>query len=254
MTRSKVADDLGQVVSAHPVDNRRRLAAAGWGLVAAVVMGLVAWALGGAGSGRSPGIAIGVVVAGLGLAALFGWRALRGGRGERFEVRERGLVHVDSRGTRAWAWDELATLHVTGNALGSALARYVGNDYRGTVTTRAGERIVITGLTADLPVLHDAVAARCEPVGDRLNRKVRWFWAAMLVVAVAAIFGLMAFMDAHPDTERVTVEGNVTRRDHVPGLTDGQVFLAAMGFVASGFLALTSVILFLLYSFRGEKR
>ncbi|MEU2225567.1 hypothetical protein [Streptomyces sp. NPDC018347] len=143
--------DLGPVVSRHPVDHQKRWVNAGCALLTAVPSGwLGAWGWsatgeGSAGSNRASGLLLGLALGTVAIAVTQAARALRGERGEYFEVRQDGLVHGSQRGVAGWSWNRVTSLHVDGDAV-NGIATRLGNGYRIEIGLDDGTRLRTDGL------------------------------------------------------------------------------------------------------------
>ncbi|SDM42544.1 hypothetical protein [Allokutzneria albata] len=131
-------EGLGELLSTHPVDNRRHLTT---GVV------IIAGALLSAG--------LGFALAGLGvpLALVPLSRVVRGGLRERFDVHEDGIVHHTRGGRRSWTWCEVASLRVRWNPRRRRLSRCV-------VRFSDGSRVVIHRTAVDGPLLAGTLLAQ----------------------------------------------------------------------------------------------
>ncbi|MFE7046383.1 hypothetical protein ACFU9X_45580 [Streptomyces atratus] len=255
-------DDLGPVISRHGVANRRRWENAGWALVIGVPTGCVGlWALSGTGDGESAGgrKMIGVLI-GLGLSGLFiavtqAVRAVRGGAGEYFEVREHGLLHGSRRGKASWPWDQIATVTIKSSETDNALTARLGTGYRCVLGLADGRSVRFDGLTDQHGELGLVVLNRCPDAtrltGDEWQRKAGGWLLAGTATCLAAIGAMVLYITGHPDTEReVTAADGMSVHQVVPGISDTGIALLAVGMVVCAIAAVTLVALFV----RGRMR
>ncbi|MGW3267758.1 hypothetical protein [Streptomyces sp. NPDC001056] len=247
-------DQLGPVISRHPVDHRKRwVNAAGALLIAVPSGGLGVWGIsatgeGSPGSNRAIGLLLGLSLGAVGVAVTQILRALRGEPGEYFEVRERGLVHGSRRGAAGWTWDRVTTLHVEGDAV-NAVATRLGNGYRIEIGFDDGRRLRTDGLAEYAADLGRVLLARCPHVALR-PRVPRWAraggwllaWAALCVLAIV---GQVLYIVDHPDHERrEQTTASMTTVTDVPGISGTGIALLAIGMTVCAVAALTFVILF----------
>src|SRR5690349_6864436 len=107
---------LGSTISAHEIDNRPRRVLAGGGLIVGALATIVAIAALSTeystpytpSRGYFQGVVIGLALVGWFVGSMCLAQAIRGGLQETIEVREGGLVHRTTFGTRAWSWDQVA--------------------------------------------------------------------------------------------------------------------------------------------------
>lgn len=251
---TSTADALGARVSRHPVANRTRWANAAWALaIGAPLSWLGLWILlrSGDSGGRALGIVIGLGLSGLWLGTTQTVRALRGGAGEYFEVRENGLVHGNARGVKgSWAWSRITTITTRpgGGAVG-ALARRFGGDYRCVLGTADGRRVRVDGLAAGASSLGNAVIDRCPHARmldpDGWTRRAGGRLLLGFAACVGGIVVMVRYITGHPDYEKVTVEASgMVHREFVRGLDDGTIEALAAGVAACGLGAVVLLALF----------
>ncbi|MFD8598189.1 hypothetical protein ACFV1L_24615 [Kitasatospora sp. NPDC059646] len=211
---------FGARLSTHRVDTGARWRNTAWALAVAVPTGwLGLWALLGAddgrpGGGRAIGLVIGLSLGALYIAATQAWRAVRGGSGEYFEVRERGLVHGSRRGEAGWEWSRVVSITTPEAPRIHGLARRLGNDYRCRLALDDGTRLHIDGHTAGASGLGRAVVEHCPRArrlqGDEWQERAGgWYLAgAALFLAVGA--SLVAFLVSHADEDAQNVSEGMT--------------------------------------------
>ncbi|MFJ8628486.1 hypothetical protein ACIRD3_37385 [Kitasatospora sp. NPDC093550] len=260
MTETTTARDaLGALLSRHPVANRTRWVNAAWALTIGVLTSwLGLWALfgdgddGSSGGGQGLGVALGLGACGLGIGLTQAVRALRGGAGEYFEVREYGLVHGNARGHQGmWAWDQVSAITVpTRRESVGAFAHRFGNDYRCILTLTGGKRVRMDGLATSAPALGNAVIDHCPNAklltGEEWTRKAGGWLLLGAALCVGGIIAMVDFISAHPDGEKVTVDANgITVHEFVHGVDDSTIMLLALGIGACGIAAVTCLALFI---------
>jgi hypothetical protein len=241
-------EELGQVVSHHAVDRRRRFTvtviATSLGLVLLLCAGVIPHpADGSPGSGSASkvfGTVLGLGTVALMIATWYLWRALRGGRGEYFEVRERGLVHGTAHRVEVWQWSDIAGVRGI-DQRDTALRRYLGAQYLCRVLLRDGRRFSFTGLTSGYSALGAALAENCPFLPDSTGPK--WLWSTVSLVC-AAMFGFcLVFLLSHPETETQVLHDGYTQTVYTPGLSDGTFGLLILGLLVSFVFGTSAVIL-----------
>ncbi|MBD0696029.1 hypothetical protein [Streptomyces sp. CBMA123] len=249
-------DPLGDLVSRHPVDNRTRWVNAAWALPIGVLTGwLGLWALlrdgGASGSGKGLGTALGLGLCGLVIGITQATRALRGGKGEYFEVRSHGLVHGNSSGRKAsWTWNQIAVITIPRphTSVGAHAHRF-GNDYRCVLRLADGGRVRIDGLAVAARALGAAVADRCPDArrseGDEWTRRAgAWLLLAAAGCAVVVVL-LIRYLSDHPGGDRITVDSaGHTSYEYVQGIDGTTVALIAIALAVCALGAITLVGLF----------
>ncbi|MFF0629417.1 hypothetical protein [Streptomyces sp. NPDC004296] len=247
-------DQLGPVLSRHPVDHRKRWVNAAWALLIAVpsgwlgVWGLSATGEGSARSNQAVGLLIGLALGAVWVAVTQIVRVLRGEPGEYFEVRERGLVHGSRRGAAGWTWDRVTSLHIEGNAVNRVATR-LGNGYRIEIGFADGRRLRTDGLAAYAADLGRVLLVRCPQVA--LRPRIPWWgraggwllvWAALCVLGIV---GEILYVIDHPDHERTEqTTATMTTVTTVPGISETGYALLTFGMMACFIAATTFVVLF----------
>ncbi|MGW3075866.1 MULTISPECIES: hypothetical protein [unclassified Kitasatospora] len=247
-------DALGSLLSRHPVANRTRWTNAAWALAVGVPLSwLGLWLLlrSGDSGGRALGVLIGLGVSGLWLGAAQAVRALRGGRGEYFELRENGLTHGNAHGaTGSWTWEQITTITTRpGGGTAGALAHRFGNDYRCVLGLADGGRLRVDGLAAGASTLGNAVIDRCPHARmvdpDGWTRRFGGLLLLGAALCVGGVIAMVGYISAHPDYEKVTVEASgMVDHEYVHAVDDGTIMLLALGIAAC---ALGAVILLALF-------
>ncbi|CAK7286356.1 hypothetical protein [Streptomyces misionensis] len=258
-------DQLGPVISRHPVDHRKRWVNAAWALLVAVPSGwLGVWSLSASGEGsprgnRAIGLLLGLALGAVWVAVTQIVRALRGEPGEYFEVRERGLVHGSLRGAAGWTWDRVTSLHVEGDAV-NRLATRLGNGYRIEIVFADGRRLRTDGLASYAAGLGRALLTHCPDLA--LRPRVPWWGRAGgrllagAALCVLAIVGQVLYITDHPDHvhQEQTALGPATVTD-APGISDTGITLLAVGMVVCAIAAITFLVLFVRgRAYRGVSR
>ncbi|WP_030239867.1 hypothetical protein [Streptomyces sp. NRRL S-350] len=252
------SEGLGALVSRHPVSTATRWVNAAWALPIGVLASwLGLWALlhdgddGSSGGGRGLGVILGLGVCGLGIGLTQAVRALRGGAGEYFEVRENGLVHGNARGRRvSWAWSQVVSVTIpTRRGAAGALAQRFGNDYRCVIATAGGGRVRVDGLAADAPALGNAVIDHCPTAplrtGEEWTRKAGGWLLLGSVLCVGGVIAIVRYISDHPETEKVSVDADGhTSYETVQGLDDTTLMLLGLGLAACGIAAIVCFALF----------
>ena len=172
MPSARRPDELGPVQTRHPVDRARRFTVAFVGAAVSVVFLLCYAALPSATTshGYSPSAArLNGVVAGGGLVAVliamrYLWKALRGGRGEYYEVREHGIVHGTAKGAEAWRWVDIAGVREI-QMQETEWRQFLGATYLCRIRLRDGRRFSVTGLTENHTALGAALVEHCPYLG-----------------------------------------------------------------------------------------
>lgn len=255
-----MADRFGAVVSRHPVAVGTRRRNAAWALAAAVPTGwLGLWGLstagsssGSAGGNKAIGVVTGLALVALYVAVTQTLRALRGGPGEYFEVRERGLVHGSRRGADGWTWDRVVSITIPSDPKPNAIAQRLGNDYRCTLALDDGTRLRIDGHATGPVELARAVLRNCPDAvrlaGDEWQRRASGWFLAGAAAFLATVIAIVTYIADHPDTTRRVTEANgSTSLQDVPGISDGMVMAFALGLAVCAVGALTCVLLFVRY-------
>ncbi|WP_143144994.1 hypothetical protein [Streptomyces humi] len=247
--------DLGPVVSRHAVDHRKRWMNAGWALLIAVPsgwLGVWGWSATGegtAGSNKAIGLLLGLALGAFAVAAAQVTGALRGERGEYFEVRRGGLVHGSQRGAAGWSWNSVTSLHVEGDAV-NRLATRLGNGFRIVIAFDDGTRLRTDGLTERAADLGRALLTQCPHVA--LEPRVPWYgraggWLlAGAAACTAAIAAMLFYIADHPDKEkRVSAGPGMTMvQSTEAGISEAGYFLLAMGMLVC---AVTAIVLVIAY-------
>ncbi|MGW3498900.1 hypothetical protein [Streptomyces sp. NPDC001020] len=250
--RADTFGDLGPVVSRHPVDHRKRWVNAGYALLIAIPpgwLGTWGWSAtgeGSTGSNKAIGLLLGLALGAIVIAATQIARALRGERGEYFEVRQGGLVHGSRRGAAGWAWDRVTSLHVDGDAV-NALATRLGNGYRVEIDLDDGTRLRADGLTERAGDLGRALLTQCPHVA--LKPRIPWYgragrWPLAGAAACAAAIAAMIFYAAnHADKEHRNYAGDGhTVVSTEPGISEAGYAFLAIGMLVCAITAITLVI------------
>ncbi|MFD5464974.1 hypothetical protein ACFWIQ_19415 [Kitasatospora sp. NPDC127059] len=252
-----MTDLFGAVLSRHRVDTRARWQNAVWALVLAVPTGwLGVWAFGmddgRSGGGRAIGLVIGLSLGALYVAVTQAWRAVRGGAGEYFEVRERGIVHGSRRGAVGWEWSQVVSITMPGTTRIHGLARRLGNDYRCRLALADGARLRIDGHASGAPGLGRAVvehsprARRLE--GDEWQERAGgWFLAgAALFLVVGA--SMVTYLANNADTtRRITDANGMVREETVQGVGDGVIMAVGLSLPVCAVGAITCIVLYVRY-------
>ncbi|MFC8076715.1 hypothetical protein ACFUN8_14415 [Streptomyces sp. NPDC057307] len=186
---------LGELVSVHPVNNARR-----WGLgigalfVAGVPAGLLAFAIINAwfvDFGPLLGYGFVITVPALVVAVTQLSKAIRGGFGERYQIHQRGLVHVRWGIRRSWTWEQVYGVVTTESEWGHRF----GRDFGCVVSSHGGARVRFNGLTHNARAIADRLKKHCpEAVGREHGSRVGeifedilpWL-AAILAVALVSV-------------------------------------------------------------------
>lgn len=241
------------MVSRHPVDHQKRWVNAGCALLIAVPSGwLGAWGWsatgeGSVGSNRAIGLLLGLALGAVAIAVTQAGRALRGERGEYFEVRRDGLVHGSRRGVAGWSWNRVTSLHVDGDAV-NGIATRLGNGYRIEIGLDDGTRLRTDGLAQRAGDLGRVLLTRCPHVA--LKPRIPWYGRAggrPLVGAAAcaaAIAAMLFYVTAHPDKERrIPAGGGMTMmRSTEPGISEAGYAVLSIGMLVCAVTAITLVI------------
>ncbi|MFH8584157.1 hypothetical protein ACH4GP_07150 [Streptomyces celluloflavus] len=250
------SEELGPVVSRHPVANQKRWANAGWALVIGVLAGWVGlWGLvstggdGLAGSRKAVGVLLGLGLSGLFIAVTQTVRAVRGGPAEYFEVRERGVVYGSRRGTAGWPWDQVATITMGGTDTENGVTRRLGTGYRCLLRFADGRRARVDGLAEQHVALGIAVLSNCPDAPRLTGGEWQRRWGGRLLAAaaacLAAIAAMILYLVGHPDREQVTVDSRGLTTEHfVPGVSETGVAVLTLGMLACLVAAITFVVLF----------
>ena len=193
-------EDLGQMVSHHTVNRQRRFVIVALG----VVVGSVFLFCGNVlphpvrytpSDGRVRGTVLGIGVCALMIAAWYLFRALRDGRGEYFEVRERGLVHGTARRVEAWRWSDIDGVREI-YLPETAIRTYLGAQYVLRIRLTDGRRFSVTGLTEMYPNLGEALVTNCQFLPDAPGP--RWLWATQAVAGFGTFGFCLFYALSHP--------------------------------------------------------
>ncbi|MER6611425.1 hypothetical protein ABT282_37620 [Streptomyces sp. NPDC000927] len=244
--------DLGPVVSRHAVDHRKRWVNAGCALLITIPsgwLGVWGWSAtgeGSAGSNKAIGLLLGLGLGAIAIAATQIARALRGERGEYFEVRQGGLVHGSQRGAAGWPWNRVTSLHIDGDAVNGLAAR-LGNGYRIEIELDDGTRLRADGLTERAGDLGRALLTQCPHVA--LKPRIPWYgragsWPLAGAAGCAAAIPAMIFYIAdHPDKEHRTYSGQgMTIVSTEPGISEAGIAFLTIGMLVCAITAITLVI------------
>ncbi|MGX7828041.1 hypothetical protein ACTG9Q_23425 [Actinokineospora sp. 24-640] len=221
-------DELGQVVATHRVDTDRRTAIGGWGIALGVLALVIAANLAGevgdaASAGRQAlGGAIGLALSAF---AIGGWHLAKRALlpGERFVVRERGLVHVTDRRDVVVPWAAVVHARVQVGHVHSPIAHYFGSQCWVALKVRGRRgRVRFSGLTEGYDRLLESVLHHCPPAPGRSVR-ARWTWAGVAVASAGT--GLALGLGIDDD------------------MTDTGALFTAIGLVVCFVLAVTGVVL-----------
>jgi hypothetical protein len=243
-------DQLGPVETRHPVDQGRRLTIVLAGVVVGMAFLLCYAALPDPansrhptpGAGRVYGAILGVGLAAFVVAAWYLARALRGGRGEYYEVRAHGLVHGNARRAAAWRWSDIAGVREIHLAK-SWWRRLLGADYLCRVRLRSGRRFSVNGLTENHSMLGSALVERCPYLEDSTGGPP-WVWATVLAVCVAGFVFCLGYVVSHPSTEeRVQLTPSMMQTVYHDGLSQGEITALVLGFFGTFVFGLTSLIM-----------
>lgn len=202
---------------------------------------------GSAGSNKATGLLLGLALGAIAIATTQIARALRGERGEYFEVRQGGLVHGSQRSTAGWSWNRVTSLHVDGDAV-NALAIRLGNGYRIEIDLDDGTRLRTDGLAERAGDLGRALLTRCPHVA--LKPRIPWYgragsWPLAGAAACAAAIAAMIFYIAdHPDKEhRISAgEGMTMVQSTEPGISEAGYAFLAIGMLVCAIAAITLLI------------
>lgn len=241
------------MVSRHAVDHRKRWVNAGCALLIAIPsgwLGVWGWSAtgeGSVGSNKAIGLLLGLALGAMAIAATQIARALRGERGEYFEVRRGGLVHGSQRGASGWSWNRVTSLHVDGDAV-NGLATRLGNGYRIEIDLDDGTRLRADGLTGRAGDLGRTLLIQCPHVA--LKPRIPWYsraggWLlAGAAACAAAIAAMIFYIVDHPDKEhRISAgEGMTMVQSTEPGISEGGYFFLSMGMLVCAITAITLVI------------
>ncbi|MFD7904085.1 hypothetical protein ACFV4F_14025 [Kitasatospora sp. NPDC059722] len=256
---AEMTDLFGEMLSRHRVDTRARWHNAVWALVVAVPTGwLGLWALlltvddGRSRGGRVIGLVIGLSLGALYVAVTQAWRALRGGAGEYFEVRERGLVHGSRRGAVGWEWDQVVSITIPGTPRIQGLARRLGNDYRCRLALDGGARLHIDGHAAGASGLGRAVLQHSPDArrlaGDEWQEKAGgWFLGGALAFLAVGV-AMVTYLASHADTtRRVTDANGMVSEETVQGVSDGVIMAVGLSLPVCAVGAITCIVLYVRY-------
>ncbi|MFJ2864415.1 hypothetical protein [Kitasatospora sp. NPDC087314] len=252
--KTGVFDELGPVVSRHPVANGKRWVNALWALGIGVPLGwLGLWGAtsGGddasAGANKAVGVLIGLGLAGFYLAATQALRAVRGGSAEYFEVREHGMVHGSRRGPTAFAWDRVTAITIRTGERDTALSRQLGVGYRCVLRLADGRRVRVDGLAERHGALGLAVLSRCPHAarltGDEWQHKAGGWLLAAGAACLAAVVAMVLFIAGHPD-KVITDPHDIALVHDVPGLGDAQILLLSVAILVCLIAGITCIALF----------
>lgn len=244
------ARQFGQLLSRHPVDNRRRwvtggVAAAMVVVGAFIVVLLIGFAPSGDTFGQLAGILLLAIVVGVPFAAIRLGTAARGGRGEVVNLYEHGITHRVRNGVRRWSWDQIATIRVPSAAddEGLRLSGLFGRGYRCTVHFTDGSRLRVDGMIDNsAPIEQMLRTHRPDAVSDLpgpWKRAAVWILPVVILGCCASIAYLIAFI-AINDHEVETSPGV-----YEPGISDSEGVAIAIGMLAAitiGVLALAMFI------------
>ncbi|GGV95934.1 hypothetical protein GCM10015535_64470 [Streptomyces gelaticus] len=202
---------------------------------------------GSVGSNKAIGLLLGLALGALAIAATQIARALRGERGEYFEVRRGGLVHGSQRGAAGWSWNRVTSLHVDGDAV-NGLATRLGNGYRVEIDLDDGTRLRADGLTERAGDLGRVLLTQCPHVA--LKPRIPWYgragsWLlAGAAACAAAIAAMIFYITDHPDKEhRIPAgEGMIMVQSTEPGISEAGYFFLTMGMLVCAITAVTLVI------------
>ncbi|MEV7796929.1 hypothetical protein AB0O68_33960 [Streptomyces sp. NPDC087512] len=225
---------------------------AGYALLIAIPsgwLGVSGWSAtgeGSAGSNRAIGLLLGLALGAIAIAATQITRALRGERGEYFEVRQGGLVHGSQRGSTGWSWNRVTSLHVDGDAV-NGLATRLGNGYRIEIDLDDGTRLRTDGLSERAGDLGRALLTQCPHVA--LKPRIPWYGRAggwLLVGAAAcaaAIPAMIFYIVDHPDKEHRTYSGQgMTVVSTEPGISEAGYAFLSIGMLVCAIAAITLFI------------
>ncbi|MGW2378667.1 hypothetical protein [Streptomyces sp. NPDC001658] len=209
VTSEPVDERFGRLLSTHPVAGGRYwstgLKALAFGLGGVLLMAVLI-ARPDFVVGKLLGLAVIPTIAGLPIAALQLTRALRGGRGETYELYENGLAHRRPGRVRSWTWEQVAVVRADRDAAGEApaeipyvrLSRSLGRNFRCAVRFTDGSRIRIDGYTADGPVIaRTLLARRPDAVPVKSARKGPLIWLGTLPLVGAAFAVPLVVMFRH---------------------------------------------------------
>lgn len=255
---AEMTDLFGAVLSRHRVDTRARWHNALWALVVAVPTGwLGLWALFSVddsrpGGGRAIGLVIGLSLGALYIAVTQAWRAVRGGTGEYFEVRERGLVHGSRRGAAGWEWNQVVSITIPEAPRIHGLARRLGNDYRCRLALDGGARLHIDGHAAGASGLGRAVLEHSPHAkrlaGDEWQEKAGAWFLVAAAAFVAVGVSLVAYVASHADTtRRITDANGMVSEETVPGVGDGMIVAVGLSLPVCAVGAITCVVMYVRY-------
>ncbi|MFJ9842370.1 hypothetical protein ACIRYZ_18170 [Kitasatospora sp. NPDC101155] len=250
---ARAFDELGPVVSRHPVANGKRCVNAFWALGIGVPVGwLGLWGATAVGDDatvlahRAVGVLIGLGLAGLYIAVTQALRVVRGGSAEYFEVRERGLVHGSRRGPTVFAWDRVTAITIRTAQRDNRLARQLGTGYRCVLRLADGRRVRVDGLAEQHGTLGLAVLGRCPHAlrltGDEWWQKAGGWLPAAGAACFAAVIAMIVFIVGHPDKE-ITDPNDIANVRDIPGLGGTQVVLLAVGILVCLIAGVTCIVL-----------
>ncbi|GGS36569.1 MULTISPECIES: hypothetical protein [Actinokineospora] len=194
--------ELGPVVRVHPVDNDRRRAIGGWGIVLGVLAAIIAVGLSGDDDTSAARQAFGGAI-GLALSAFVigGVHLAKAAMlpNERLIVHEKGLVYATDRRDIVVPWESVVHARVQFGQVRSPVAHYFGSQVWVALTLRGTRRKVrFNGLAEGYADLLDAVLDHCPPAPGRSARQ-RWAWAGVAVAALAVALGLIAYITTDPE-------------------------------------------------------
>lgn len=246
-------DDFGTVLSTHRVNNKRRLVTGFAALAVGVLFGVpgvlllitvddtVSYA-----ANRTIGVAVGIGLVGLVIAAMSLSRAIRGGSDEYFEVREHGIVHATARQVRGWTWDSISDVVISRPVRETRLSRGLGNG-RSLVSFDDGNKARFDGTAADREALEAAIRARFPGVvrSDRLDglRRLGAWWLAFAAVFLAAGIWMVVTI-AGSKSEQIVDNGSGSTAIEISMVSDAGYVWLAVGLVVCLAGLITSLVLY----------